>query len=88
MAAMAQGWMLGATSPGFDHGRWSLLFSAGIALTLPTAYAMLGAGWLIMKTWDDLQRKAVGWARAVLLAHGRGAGGHLDGHAHDQPHGV
>ncbi|MGE3346736.1 MAG: cytochrome d ubiquinol oxidase subunit II [Ramlibacter sp.] len=70
LAAMAQGWMLGSYLTGFDHDRWSLLFSAGIALTLPTAYAMLGAGWLIMKTWDELQLKAVGWARAVLWPMG------------------
>ena len=70
MAAMAQGWMLGAWLTGFDTGAWSLLFTAGIALTLPTAYAMLGAGWLIMKTWDELQLKAVGWARAVILPMG------------------
>lgn len=70
LAAMAQGWMLGSYLTGFDHDRWSLLFSAGIALTLPTAYAMLGAGWLIMKTWDELQLKAVGWARTVLWPMG------------------
>ena len=70
MAAMAQGWMLGSYLTGFDYGLWSLLFSAGIALTLPTAYCMLGAGWLIMKTWDELQVKAVGWARAALLPMG------------------
>ncbi|MBI2768733.1 MAG: cytochrome d ubiquinol oxidase subunit II [Burkholderiales bacterium] len=70
MAAMAQGWMLGSYLTGFDNGLWSLLFAAGIALTLPTAYAMLGAGWLIMKTWDELQLKAVRWARAVLLPMG------------------
>ena len=27
---------------------------------------MLGAGWLIMKTWDDLQRQAMGWGRRAL----------------------
>jgi cytochrome d ubiquinol oxidase subunit II len=70
MAAMAQGWMLGAYLTGFDGGAWSLLFAAGIALTLPTAYAMLGAGWLIMKTWDHLQAKAVRWARRVLWPMG------------------
>jgi cytochrome bd ubiquinol oxidase subunit II len=70
MAAMAQGWMLGSYLTGFDRGPWSLLFSLGIALTLPTAYAMLGAGWLIMKTWDELQLKAVGWARTVLWPMG------------------
>jgi cytochrome d ubiquinol oxidase subunit II len=70
MAAMAQGWMLGSYLTGFDHDRWSVLFSLGIALTLPTAYAMLGAGWLIMKTGDALQLQAVGWARRVLLPMG------------------
>ena len=70
MAAMAQGWMLGSYLTGFDYGPWSLAFSLGIALTLPTAYCMLGAGWLIMKTWDELQLKAVGWARTALWPMG------------------
>ncbi|WP_427911580.1 cytochrome d ubiquinol oxidase subunit II [Ramlibacter sp. MMS24-I3-19] len=70
VAAVAQGWMLGSYLTGFDREAWSLAFAAGIALTLPTAYAMLGAGWLIMKTWDELQLKAVGWARKVLWPMG------------------
>lgn len=70
MAAAAQGWMLGSYLTGFDHGLWSSLFSLGIALTLPTAYAMLGAGWLIMKTSDDLQLRSVAWARKVLWPMG------------------
>ena len=37
---------------------------------LPTGYAMLGAGWLIMKTGDELQAKAVKWARRVLWPMG------------------
>ena len=70
MAAAAQGWMLGSYLTGFNNGIWSLLFSLGIALTLPTAYCVLGAGWLIMKTGDALQLKAVRWARAVLWPMG------------------
>jgi cytochrome d ubiquinol oxidase subunit II len=70
MAATAQGWMLGSYLTGFDHGPWALLFSLGIALTLPTGYAMLGAGWLIMKTHEALQQKAVGWARKALWPMG------------------
>jgi cytochrome bd ubiquinol oxidase subunit II len=70
MAATAQGWMLGSYLTGFDHGVWSLLFSFGIAVTLPTAYAVLGAGWLIMKTSDALQEKAVRWARKLLWPMG------------------
>lgn len=70
MAATAQGWMLGRYLTGFDHNLWTDLFSLGIALTLPTAYAMLGAGWLIMKTGDKLQQKAVRWARKALWPMG------------------
>jgi cytochrome bd ubiquinol oxidase subunit II len=70
MAAAAQGWMLGRYLTGFEHNLWTDLFSFGIALTLPTAYAMLGAGWLIMKTGDGLQQKAVRWARQALWPMG------------------
>lgn len=63
LAAGAQGWMLGSWLTGFDNGLWSQLFSLGIAATLPTAYAMLGAGWLMMKTDGTLRDKAVRWAR-------------------------
>ena len=70
MAATAQGWMLGSYLTGFDDGTWSLAFAALIAVTLPTAYAMLGAGWLIMKTWGDLQDRAVAWSRQVLWPMG------------------
>jgi cytochrome bd ubiquinol oxidase subunit II len=75
MAATAQGWMLGSYLTGLDYGIWSLLFSLGIALTLPTAYAMLGAGWLIMKTGEELQLKAVGWARKMLWPMGAALAG-------------
>jgi cytochrome d ubiquinol oxidase subunit II len=70
MAAAAQGWMLGRYLTAFDHGLWSTLFSLLIAVTLPTAYAMLGAGWLIMKTDGELQARAVRWARRVLWPMG------------------
>jgi cytochrome d ubiquinol oxidase subunit II len=70
MAAAAQGWMLGSYLTGFSESVAARLFSLGIALTLPTAYAMLGAGWLIMKTGEDLQAKAVRWARTVLWPMG------------------
>jgi cytochrome d ubiquinol oxidase subunit II len=70
MAAAAQGWMLGRYLTAFDHSLWPTLFSLLIAITLPTAYAMLGAGWLIMKTEGALQAKAVRWARLVLWPMG------------------
>lgn len=70
VAATAQGWMLGSYLTGFGRDLPSVLFSAGIALTLPTGYAMLGAGWLVMKTRDELQAKAVRWARRALWPMG------------------
>ncbi|TFY96424.1 cytochrome d ubiquinol oxidase subunit II [Ramlibacter rhizophilus] len=70
IAAMAQGWMLGSYLTGFQGSGWPLAFSLLIALTLPTAYAVLGSGWLIMKTGEDLQRKAVAWGRATLWPMG------------------
>jgi cytochrome d ubiquinol oxidase subunit II len=70
LAAAAQGWMLGSYLTGFETSAWSLLFAFGIAVTLPTAYCVLGAGWLIMKTGDALRGKAVGWARTMLWPMG------------------
>lgn len=66
LASLAQGWMLGSYLTGFDTKALSLLFSAGIALTLPTAYALLGAGWLLMKTEGELRQKAIAWGRRVF----------------------
>lgn len=67
MATVAQGWMLGAYITGFDNTALGLLFALAVAITLPAAYAMLGAGWLIMKTENELQDKAMIWGRKVLL---------------------
>lgn len=66
LASSAQGWMLGSYITGFDNGTLGLLFSLGVALTLPAAYVLLGAGWLIMKAEGALQAQAVHWARQAL----------------------
>jgi cytochrome d ubiquinol oxidase subunit II len=66
LASAAQGCMLGSYVTGFDPGWLGLGFSLGIALTLPAAYVLLGAGWLIMKAEGELQLRAVAWARRVL----------------------
>lgn len=63
MAAAAQGWMLGRYITGFAEGWFYTAFAAGIALTLPAAYVLMGAAWLIMKTEDELQARALLWAR-------------------------
>jgi cytochrome d ubiquinol oxidase subunit II len=63
MAALSQGWMLGRYITGFADGNLAVGFAAAIALLLPAAYVLLGACWLVMKTEDELQRRAVRWAK-------------------------
>lgn len=70
IASVSQGWMLGAYITGFRYDGVTLLFCVGIALTLPATYALLGAGWLIMKTEGALQSLAVKWARRTLMPMG------------------
>jgi cytochrome d ubiquinol oxidase subunit II len=70
LASTAQGWMLGSYITGFDNGWMGLAFSLGIAITLPAAYVLLGAGWLIMKTDGALRDLAVASARRALWPMG------------------
>ena len=62
LAAASQGWMLGRYVTGLAEGWPYTLFAAAIALTLPAAYVLLGACWLVLKTDGALQRAAQGWA--------------------------
>ncbi|MDT8989241.1 cytochrome d ubiquinol oxidase subunit II [Curvibacter sp. APW13] len=66
LAAWSQGFMLGSLVTGFRADGGSQLFSALVGLCLVAAYALLGAGWLIMKTEGALQLQAVRWARGSL----------------------
>lgn len=68
LAALAQGWMLGRYVTGFAPGWGTTLFSAGIALALAAAYALLGAGWLLMKTEGPLQQRVLRAAKRVWPA--------------------
>jgi len=78
-ATVAQGLVLG----GFVHGirlkgglfvggafDWATPYAALTALGLVAGYALLGAGWLMIKTRDELHGDARRWARiaAVLVA--------------------
>jgi cytochrome bd ubiquinol oxidase subunit II len=67
MAATSQGWMLGHYITGLVPGWQYHLFAFVIALALPAAYVLLGAGWLILKTEGELQAKAVRWAKQAWL---------------------
>ena len=74
LAALAQGLVLG----GFVHGvslkdglfvggafDWATPYAALTALGLVAGYALLGAGWLMIKTRDELHGDARRWARAA-----------------------
>jgi len=63
LTAVTQGYMLGAYITGFHDSLAAHAFAVLTAVCLPAAYALLGAGWLIMKTEGALQLKAVHWAR-------------------------
>ena len=63
LTAVAQGWMLGGYITGFANGISARAFSLLCALCLPLTYALLGAGWLLIKTTGPLQARAVHWAR-------------------------
>lgn len=67
LAAVTQGWMVGAYITGLQPGLVNLLFSALIALLLPAFYIFLGAGWLMIKCEAELFHRAVSWARRALL---------------------
>ena len=77
VAAFAQGLVLGGLLEGirienrqFAGGAfdWLTPFSLMCALALVIGYALIGACWLIMKTSDDVERRARRFAVPLLLA--------------------
>lgn len=66
MACLAQGFMLGHYLMGFAHTGVAYAFASLIALSFVAGYALLGSGWLIMKTEGNLRKRAVTWARGSL----------------------
>jgi cytochrome d ubiquinol oxidase subunit II len=68
LAALSQGFMLGRYVTGFTDDGWSYAFAVLIGLCLASGYMLLGSAWLIIKTEDVLQRRAIDWAkRSVFL---------------------
>lgn len=71
LASLAQGTMLGYLIVGFNADAPSTCFALFVGLCLASAYTLLGACWLVMKTEGSLQARAVRWAqRALWLAAG------------------
>ncbi len=72
IASFFQGVMLGRYITGFEPGLGYWLFAIVVGASLCGGYVLLGATWLILKTEDELQRKAIAWARWGLLWVGLG----------------
>lgn len=73
-ATLAQGYMLGRFITGLESSATAEAFSVLTAICLLAAYALLGAGWLILKTDGPLQRRALRWARPSLILSAVGLG--------------
>jgi cytochrome d ubiquinol oxidase subunit II len=66
LAAVTQGYMLGAYIVGFSPGFAAQAFALLIGLCLAAGYAFIGATWLLLKTAGDLQARAARHARLTL----------------------
>ena len=67
MTSLSQGFMLGLYIMGLSYTPATVAFAVLTALCLTAGYAFIGATWLIVKTDESLQRKAVRWAKGGLL---------------------
>ncbi len=67
MTSFAQGFMLGRYVTGFEAGFGYWVFACMTGAALCGGYVLLGATWLILRTEEDLQKKAFAWARWGLL---------------------
>ncbi|NDF69732.1 MAG: cytochrome d ubiquinol oxidase subunit II [Betaproteobacteria bacterium] len=65
-AALAQGFMLGHFVAAFRDDLPAILFACLVAPCLVAGYMLLGAGWLLIKTEGELQRRAAAWGRKAL----------------------
>ncbi|MEL6746572.1 MAG: cytochrome d ubiquinol oxidase subunit II [Pseudomonadota bacterium] len=72
MTAISQGYMLGLYIMGLERTLPHIAFSLVTAACVAAGYAFIGATWLILKCEDELQRKAVRWARNGLLGAAAG----------------
>jgi cytochrome bd ubiquinol oxidase subunit II len=67
LASFAQGLMLGRYITGFHPGFGYYVFAMLVGASLCGGYVLLGATWLVFKTEDALQKKALAWARWGLI---------------------
>lgn len=66
LASLSQGFMLGMYIVGLEWTVGTVVFGLLTGLCLAAGYAFIGATWLIMKAEDELQLRAIRWARTTL----------------------
>jgi len=84
-AALAQGFMLGQFVVAFRTDLAAILFACLVAPCLVAGYMLLGAGWLLIKTEGELQRRAAGWGRNALWLTAGGIALGVGGDAAGEP---
>ncbi|MEM8978048.1 MAG: cytochrome d ubiquinol oxidase subunit II [Pseudomonadota bacterium] len=75
LTSLSQGFMLGMYIMGLEYSWATFGFACLTAVFLTVGYSFIGAAWLILKTDEALQRKAVDWAKGGIwgLILGMGA---------------
>jgi len=66
LTSLSQGFMLGLYVMGLDWTWGHVGFAAVTAVFLAVGYSFIGATWVIYKTDEHLQRKAVEWAKGGI----------------------
>lgn len=66
MTSLSQGFMLGMYVMGLEWTWINFAFAMLTAVFLTVGYSFIGAAWVIHKTSDTLQIKAVGWAKGGI----------------------
>lgn len=66
LAAFSQGWMLGSYILGFAEGWFAFAFAMLTGIFTVSAYALIGACWLVWRGEGSLQLLAAHWARRAL----------------------
>ena len=72
IAAFSQGYMLGSYVLGFRDDAVGVAFAVAIGLALCAGYALVGAGWLVLKAEGELRQRALRWAYVSLWLTGLG----------------
>lgn len=66
LTSLSQGFMLGLYIMGLDWSWGHFAFAILTAVFLTVGYSFIGATWVIYKTDEHLQRKAVSWAKGGI----------------------